>query len=125
VTVLRVPYHLDEYLPDLDLPLDPARVGAARTITADIPPGDPWIVWFDAHGDVQTPETTASGYLAGAAIGRAGVADLDPAAMPDGPLYVHLDLDVIDPAFLPGLQNPTPGGAARIAPDLTDVLVNL
>jgi hypothetical protein len=26
VTVLRVPYHLDEYLPDLDLPLDPARV---------------------------------------------------------------------------------------------------
>src|SRR6516225_12376810 len=26
---------------------------------------DPGIVWFDAHGDVQTPETTASGYLAG------------------------------------------------------------
>jgi arginase len=23
------------------------------------------IVWFDAHGDVQTPETTASGYVAG------------------------------------------------------------
>jgi arginase len=26
---------------------------------------DPGIVWFDAHGDVQTPETTASGYLGG------------------------------------------------------------
>lgn len=207
MTVLRVPYHLDEYLPDLDLPLDAARFSPARTITAELPPGDPWarlaalyrlvadvvadtaghganpvvvsgdcttslgivaglqragldpgIVWFDAHGDVQTPETTASGYLggmplrllagyrpgliatalglrpvperrivlagardldppeaaylAGAAISRAGVVDLDPAAMPDGPLYVHLDLDVIDPAFLPGLLNATPGGAA-------------
>ena len=79
--------------------------------------------------------------------------------MPDGPLYVHLDLDVIDPAFLPGLLNATPGGATpadvaqalgrlvatgrvaavgiactwrpghddgtRIAPYLTDALVNL
>jgi arginase len=79
--------------------------------------------------------------------------------MPDGPLYVHLDLDVIDPAFLPGLRYPAPGGVApadvaqalgrlaatgrvaavgiactwrpgqdngaRIAPYLTDVLVNL
>jgi arginase len=26
---------------------------------------DPAIVWFDAHGDVQTPETTTSGYLGG------------------------------------------------------------
>jgi arginase len=255
VTVLRVPYHLDEYLPDLDLPLEPARVGPARTITAELPPGgdtwaqlaalyqrvadavaraaasgtrpvvvsgdcttslgivaglqraglDPGIVWFDAHGDVQTPETTASGYLGGmplrllagyrpeliagplglrpvperrivlagardldppeaaylasAAIARTGVAELDPAALPAGPLYVHLDLDVIDPAALPGLQNPAPGGAgpadiaaalagiaatgrvaavgvactwrpgqddgARIAPYLTDVLLNL
>jgi arginase len=199
VTVLRVPYHLDEYLPDLDLPLGPAP-----TITAELPAGDTWarlavlyrlvaeavsatartcpvvlsgdcatslgtvaglqragldpgIVWFDAHGDVQTLETTASGYLgglplrllagyrpgliagalglrpvpehrivlagardldppevtylAGAAIGRAGVADLDPAAMPDGPLYVHVDLDVIDPSVLPGLRYPAPGGA--------------
>jgi arginase len=253
VTVLRVPYHLDEYLSELDLPLDPASCGPVRTITADLPPGDPWtrltalyrqvadavaaaagqgtrpvvvsgdcttslgivaglqragldpgIVWFDAHGDVQTPQTSASGYLGGmplriltgyrpgliadglglrpvpehrivlagardldppeaayldgAAIGRAGITDLDPAVLPDGPLYVHLDLDVIDPAFLPGLKYPAPGGAgladitgalgrllatgrvaavgiactwypghhngARIAPYLTDVLVN-
>jgi arginase len=247
VTVLRVPYHLDEYLPDLDLPLGPAQ-----TIISELPPGDTWarlavlyrlvadavsaitgtcpvvlsgdcttslgtmaglqragldpgIIWFDAHGDVQTLETTASGYLgglplrllagyrpgliadglglrpvpehrivlvgardldspevaylAGAAIGQVEVAALDPARMPDGPLYVHLDLDVIDPAFLPGLRYPAPGGVApadvaqalgrlaatgrvaavgiactwrpgqdngaRIAPYLTDVLVNL
>jgi arginase len=109
MTVIAVPYHLDEYLPDLDLPLMPAEV-----VTAELPPGGPWerlavlydavaravaadagrggrpvvltgdcaislgvvaglqragadpgIVWFDAHGDVQTPETTASGYLGG------------------------------------------------------------
>jgi arginase len=201
MTVLRVPYHLDEYLPDLDLPGWPAQ-----TVTAELPPGDTWarlavlfgrvadtvagaagagtrpvvlsgdcttalgtmaglqragldpgIVWFDAHGDVQTLETTASGYLgglpvrllagyrpeliadalglrpvaehrivlvgardldppevtylAGAAIGRAEVTGLDQAVLPDGPLYVHVDLDVIDPAGLPGLRYPAPGGA--------------
>jgi len=200
VTVLRVPYHLDEYLPDLDLPLC-----AEKVITADLPSADIWarlaalyrlvtgavagaagggtrpvvvsgdcttalgtvaglqragidvgIVWFDAHGDVQTLEATASGYLgglplrllvgyrpelitaglalrpvpehrvmlvgardldppevtylAGALIGRAEVAGLDAAALPGGPLYVHLDLDVIDPAEVPGLRYPAPGG---------------
>jgi arginase len=198
VTVISVPYHLDEHLPDLDLPLS-----AEEIVTADLPPADVWarlaalyhrvadavaaaagsrpvvlsgdcptalgtvaglqragidpaIVWFDAHGDVQTLETTASGYLGGlplrllvgyrpeliaaglglrpvpehrvmlvgardldppevaylasARIGRAEVAGLDAAALPDGPLYVHLDLDVIDPAELPGLLFPAPGG---------------
>jgi arginase len=193
---------LDEYLPDLDLPLEPTQ-----TITAELPPGDPWarltvlyhlvadavsamagtcpvvlsgdcttslgtvaglqragldpgIVWLDAHGDVQTLETTASGYLgglplrqlagyrpeliagglglrpvpehrivlagardldppevtylAGAAIGQVEVAALDPARVPDGLLYVHLDLDVIDPAVLPGLRYPAPGGARAV-----------
>jgi len=200
VPVLRVPYHLDEYLPDLDLPLQPGRA-----IIADLPDAGIWerlsclyrqlagavagtagggacpvvvsadcttalgtvaglqhagrevgIVWFDAHGDVQTLETTASGYLGGlplrllvgyrpeliaaalnlrpvpesqvllagardldppeavylaqAQIGRAEVTGLDPAALPGGHLYVHLDLDVIDPAELPGLRYPAPGG---------------
>jgi arginase len=207
MTILRVPYHMDEYLPDLDLPLKPAQLGSAQTITAELPAGDTWarltvlyrpvadavaravgdgrrpvvlsgdcttslgivaglqhagldpgIVWFDAHGDVQTLETTASGYLgglplrllagyrpeliagglglrpvpehqivlvgardldppevtylAGAAIGRVEVAALTSAGLPSGPLYVHLDLDVIDPAILPGLKYPAPGGAA-------------
>ena len=112
MTIIAVPYHLDEYLPDLDLPLEPDEV-----VTAQFPPGDPWerlavlydavagavaadagfggcpivmsgdcntsagimaglqragadpaIVWFDAHGDVQTLETTSSGYLGGLAL---------------------------------------------------------
>ena len=110
MTVIGVPYHLDEYLPDLDLTPEPAEL-----ITPALPAGEVWprlavlygavvravtrgraddgrpvvvacgdcltalgtvaglqaagiepgIVWFDAHGDVQTPETTASGYLGG------------------------------------------------------------
>jgi arginase len=210
MSVLKVPYHLDEYLPDLDLPL-----GAGRSVTADLPSGDVWarlgtlyrvvasavareaghggvpvvvsgdcttalgtvaglqragidagIVWFDAHGDVQTLETTASGYVGGlplrllvgyrpeliaaavglrpvperrvtlvgardldppevtylavARIGRSEVADLDASAVPDGPLYVHLDLDVIDPTSVPGLRYPAPGGPA--AEDVTAAL---
>jgi arginase len=200
VSVLAVPYHLDEFLPALDLPLQPDEV-----ITADLPAGGPWdrlavlygavaravaassargecpvvvsgdcttalgtvaglqaggatvgIVWFDAHGDVQTPETTASGYLGGMplrllagyapaliasrlglrpvpedTIVLAGVRDVDPpevlylaqsgirrrelagldlAAVPQAPLYVHVDLDVLDPAEVPGLRYPAPGG---------------
>jgi arginase len=120
---------------------------------------DPAIVWFDAHGDVQTLETTASGYVGGMALrflvgyrpdlvaDRLGVRpvaedrvvlvdarDLDPPEAdylatsairrqpvtaiepPDGPIYLHLDLDVVDPADLPGLLFPAPGG-----PDATAV----
>jgi hypothetical protein len=46
MTVIAVPYHLDEYLPDLDLPLEPAEV-----VTAESPPGAPWerlAVLYDA-----------------------------------------------------------------------------
>jgi len=37
VLVAAVPYHLDDYLPDLDLPITPVRV-----VTADMPPGEVW-----------------------------------------------------------------------------------
>lgn len=118
------------------------------------------IVWFDAHGDVQTPETTASGYVAGMPLrlltgyrpeliaGRlglrpvpeehivlAGARDLDPpevsylaasaiqqrdvagvaaaaAGLPDIPLYVHVDFDVLDAGEVPGVRFPTAGGPA-------------
>jgi arginase len=46
MTVFAVPYHLDVYLPDLDLPLMPAEV-----VTAEFPPGWPWerlAVLYDA-----------------------------------------------------------------------------
>jgi arginase len=214
MSVIQVPYHLDEYLPDLDVPLPPDVV-----LTPDLPGGDVWgrlgalysslaavvageagrgarpvvmsgdcttalgtvsglqragieagIVWFDAHGDVQTLETTTSGYLgglplrllvgyrpeliaarlglravperqvtlvgardldppevsylAGAQIRRCEVGEVDAAGLPGGPLYVHLDLDVIDPAQLPGLRFPAPGGPspAQVAGAL-DVLL--
>lgn len=202
-TRILVPYHLDEYLPTLDVP-----IGPDRTITADLPDADTWsrmatvfeavaaavadtpepmvisgdcmtalgtvaglqragvdpaVVWFDAHGDVQTLETTTSGYLggmalrlllgyrpeliagriglravpeervvlvdardldppeadylAGSAIRRTSVTDLDPTALPDGPIYLHVDLDVVDPTEIPGLRYPARGG-----PTLTAVL---
>ena len=124
----------------------------------------------DAHGDVQTLETTTSGYLgglalrlligyrpeliaarlglrpvpehrivlagardldppevtylAGAAIRRREVAGLTAADLPAGPLYVHVDLDVIDAAALPGLRYPVPGGpdAAELAATLRMLL---
>lgn len=201
MTVIGVPYHLDEYLPGLDLTPEPAELitpqlpagdiwprlavlytAVARAVTRNRADGgrpvvvasgdcltalgtvaglqaagaDPGIVWFDAHGDVQTPETTSSGYLAGMAlrlltgyrpeliadrlglrpvpedrivlvgardldspevtyldqapIRRPQVTELSVAGLPDGPLYVHVDLDVIDAAQLPALRYPTPGG---------------
>lgn len=118
--------------------------------------GAPSIVWFDAHGDVQTLETTTSGYLGGMplrmlagyrpelvadGLGLAPVpedrivlvdgrdldpperdylaasdirqvftAELDAEQVPPGPVYLHVDLDVVDGAELPGLLFPTPGG---------------
>lgn len=116
----------------------------------------PAVVWFDAHGDVQTPETSASGYLGGmvvrllvgyrpeligaaldlrpvdeemvtlvdardldppeiqylqtARIRHLTIADVTADRLPAGPLYLHLDVDVIDPGDLPGLMFPAPNG---------------
>lgn len=202
MTVISVPYHLDEHLPALAMPLP-----AGRTIVPELPAAGPWermavlyeevaaavaaevgagqvplvmsgdcttslgvvaglqragiapsLVWFDAHGDVQSPETSASGYLGGFPIRQlAGGADrtvperiglrvvpqedivlvdardLDPPEaayleasairrvpvgaipVPDSPIYLHLDCDVIDAADLPGLLFPVPGGPSLTA----------
>jgi arginase len=37
MTCILVPYHLDEHLPDLDVPYEPDR-----KVTADLPDGSPW-----------------------------------------------------------------------------------
>jgi arginase len=126
------------------------------------------VVWFDAHGDFNTPETTISGYLPGmcmavisghcyrsywaqmdestpipeSAILMLGVRDLDPAererldhsaiqvvkwhegkpqsdmkialdrlAQQVSEVYVHIDMDSLDPRIAPGvLLAPVPAG---------------
>lgn len=115
------------------------------------------VVWYDAHGDFNTEETTPSGFLGGMPlamlVGRGrqlimqgvGLAplpeehiiitdarDLDPeegenlrasklvhlpdiedlmtAPLPAGPIYIHLDVDVVDPAEIGGMSYPAPGG---------------
>jgi arginase len=100
------------------------------------------ILWIDAHGDFNSPDTTPSGFLGGmclaAACGRwdagwpetvdpatvhfLGVRELDPGEREDveragirtgvpedGPVYVHLDVDGLDPDVMP-VQFPVPGG---------------
>jgi arginase family enzyme len=113
------------------------------------------ILWLDAHGDYNTPETSGSGYLGGmclaAAAGEwdaglgdslpadrivlAGIRDLDPGerellersaatvigastvetlvavknALDGAPIFVHLDLDVLDPEDFPAAV-PAPNG---------------
>ena len=117
----------------------------------------PAILWYDSHGDFNTPETTPSGFLGGmplaALVGRgnqhlmrgldlqpiaeadiiladgrnldpeegemlresdvtiyATLADLNAAPLPDRPLYIHFDTDVVDCAEMPAMSYPEPGG---------------
>ncbi|RKS04909.1 arginase [Nocardiopsis sp. Huas11] len=206
MTMLSVPYHLDEYLPDFRLPWR----GHTETVAERLPDADQWtrmavlheavaarvadevrgpgtpvvlsgdcmaalgtvagvqragvdasVVWFDAHGDVQTMETSASGYAGGiplrvlagyrpdpamdrlglrqipeerlllvdgrdldppeaeylstSAVRRSTVTDLTDEDLPEGPLLLHVDLDVIDSDEVPGLLFPTPGGPTTSA----------
>jgi arginase len=117
---------------------------------------DPVLVFFDAHGDFNTWETTPCEFIGGMPLamvtGRGdqtivdacGIKpladsdafivdgrDLDPeeaellaasdiaivpvteiaSAVPaDRPLYVHVDVDVVDPIDMPALNYPAPGG---------------
>ena len=119
------------------------------------------LVWFDAHGDFNTPETSISGSLDGMALAAAvgdchadlcaacgllanvagenvvlaAARDLDPGeaarlsssriertdisglgatverlATRADAVYLHIDLDVLDPDFSPGVNCTTPGG---------------
>ncbi|MFD0683327.1 arginase family protein [Actinomadura fibrosa] len=117
---------------------------------------DPSIVWFDAHGDVHTRASSASGYIGGmplrqivgadpelladplgvrplsedrvllvgardldppevdylasSQIGRCTVNELDASLLPEGPVIVHIDVDVVDSRHVPGLRFPVPDG---------------
>jgi arginase len=115
--------------------------------------GDTAVVWFDAHPDLNSPETSPSGAFAGmvlrslvddgvvpadrvflagarswdpgeeafaadAGVRAFGVDELaDPAALVDAvaasgaaSVYLHVDLDVLDPSELAGLLDPEPFG---------------
>jgi arginase len=118
---------------------------------------DPALIWFDAHGDFNTWETSPSGFLGGMPlamiVGRGEqimikAADLLPLSedvvvlsdarsldpferksleksaithlkqpeslvkhtVPDKPLYVHFDTDIINPDKAPAMNYPAPGG---------------
>ena len=117
----------------------------------------PAILWYDAHGDFNTPETTPSGFLGGMplamltgrgdmrymqGIGLSPIAesdviitdarDLDPeeavmlresavthlpeisalasTPLPEKPLYIHFDTDIIRLEDMPGMSYPASGG---------------
>jgi arginase len=57
--------------------------------------------------DLDPPEEA---YLAGSAVRRSTVQSLTADLAPEGPLVLHVDLDVVNPAVLPGLLFPAPGG---------------
>src|SRR5687768_4455311 len=139
---------------------------ALGAVSGLLDPPNTAVVWLDAHGDFNTPETTISGYLGGmalaCAVGRGlsdlrelcklitpvpehnvaliGVRDLDPAEerlllsssvmLVRGPelvrgsvaldraldslsslpqLYLHVDIDVLDPVEAPGMDYPVAG----------------
>lgn len=112
------------------------------------------VLWLDAHGDFNAPDTTPSGFLGGMCLAGAcgvwdaglggtidpsrvvvcGARDIDPGeqrlleengvalvapseaavaqvrqALGRAPVYVHLDIDVLDPDEMP-VQFPAPGG---------------
>lgn len=117
----------------------------------------PAVLWYDAHGDFNTPETTPSGFLGGmplaALVGMGNESlmqgiglqpvpesdviitdarDLDPEEadllrnsdlthlpdvgdllrhdLPDKPLYIHFDTDVVAHDEMPAMNYPSPGG---------------
>ena len=118
---------------------------------------DPKLIWFDAHGDFNTWETTPSGFLGGMPlamlVGRGEQTmlkaldliplaedrviltdgrDLDPgekllieetniihlpdvknlldSALPDGPIYIHIDVDIVNPAEAAAMNYLAAGG---------------
>jgi arginase len=54
-------------------------------------------------------------YLAGSAVRRSDVERVSADMVPEGPFVLHIDLDVIDAAELPGLRFPASGGPSTRA----------
>ena len=86
---------------------------------AEATPGSAAVeIYLDTSGSMPDPTialnamTLAAQVLAASAIRQRDVAGLAAADLPGLPLYVHVDLDVLDPGEAPGLRFPTPGGPA-------------
>ncbi|MFL6121449.1 arginase family protein, partial [Actinophytocola sp.] len=62
--------------------------------------------------DARDLDPAEADYLSTAAIHRRPVTDVE---VPDGPVVLHIDLDVIDAAELPGLLFPVPDGPSTDA----------
>ena len=62
--------------------------------------------------DLDPAEVT---YLAHSGLARRSVDDLDGSVLPDGPLVLHVDVDVIDAGELPGLRFPAASGPSTDA----------
>ena len=62
---------------------------------------DAFVVWFDAHGDLNTPESTTTDYLGG--LGLSGPVGMWESGLGSGdhPVYFHLDCDVLEPGLVP------------------------
>jgi arginase family enzyme len=131
---------------------------------------DAKLLWFDAHGDFNTPQTTPSGFLSGMCLAGAcgcwstgfemdvfvpervvlcGVRELDDGerdelrasgatvigteletlvylqnALDGAPVYVHVDVDVLDPELI-ATPYPSPGGLpAEKLYDLLDAVAD-
>ena len=113
---------------------------------------DAWLLWLDAHGDFNTPDTTPSGFLGGMCLaGAVGLWDTGYGAgarpraawcssaaatsmtrrtsswtatawcapttlrrrLAGREVFVHLDVDILDPTVMPGQLYPAPGGLDR------------
>lgn len=131
---------------------------SAAAVAHAVRGGDIALVWFDAHPDLNSPQTSPSGAFAGMVLrsliddgtvpadrvllagarswdpgeeayaAEAGIRSLrvdelaDPAGLVDAvaatgaaSVYLHIDLDVLDPADLGGLLDPEPFGLAPAA----------
>lgn len=151
-------------------------------VLSGLGPARPGIVWFDAHGDFNTPRTSTSGYLGGMALAVAtgncheglwscvsagtpvpesrvvmvGVRDVEEEQRPllqssgitvveaarihreslaaslrapldglrsqVGKVYLHLDIDSLDPRHAPGVDFPAHGG---LSPEEVEEAISL
>jgi arginase len=65
--------------------------------------------------DARDLDPAEAEYLATSHVRQHAVEDIDVHDLPDGPVLLHIDLDVINPAELPGLRFPAPGGPTKYA----------